>query len=106
MLTEARVILPGVQALLGFQFVVMLTKSFEQLSPAVRMAHLVGLVSLVLAIVLLIAPAVRYRGRIVRVRSAREPLVRRATDSSAPKSRTGWAFRPLRVHSKPGPVTC
>jgi hypothetical protein len=29
MLTEARVILPGVQALLGFQFVVMLTKAFD-----------------------------------------------------------------------------
>lgn len=61
MLTEARVILPGVQALLGFQFVVMLTKAFEQLPSAVRIAHLVGLLCLVLAIVLLIAPAAIHR---------------------------------------------
>jgi hypothetical protein len=61
MLTEARVILPGVQALLGFQFVVMLTKAFEQLPAAVRIAHLVGLLCLVLAIVLLIAPAAIHR---------------------------------------------
>jgi hypothetical protein len=61
MLTEARVILPGVQALLGFQFVVMLTKAFEQLPSAVRVAHLVGLLCLVLAIVLLIAPAAIHR---------------------------------------------
>jgi hypothetical protein len=61
MLTEARVILPGVQALLGFQFVVMLTKAFEQLPSALRLAHLVGLLCLVLAIVLLIAPAAIHR---------------------------------------------
>ena len=61
MLTEARVILPGVQALLGFQFVVMLTKAFDQLPPAVRMAHFVALICLVLAIVLLISPAAIHR---------------------------------------------
>lgn len=61
MLTEARVILPGVQALLGFQFVVMLTKAFDQLPPAARIAHLVALLSLVLAIILLIAPAAIHR---------------------------------------------
>ena len=31
LLTEARVIIPGAQALLGFQFTVTLTRSFEQL---------------------------------------------------------------------------
>jgi Family of unknown function (DUF6328) len=61
MLTEARVILPGAQAMLGFQFVVMLTKAFEQLPPVVRAVHLVALVSMVLAIVLLIAPAAVHR---------------------------------------------
>jgi Family of unknown function (DUF6328) len=61
MLTESRVILPGVQALLGFQLVVMLTKAFGQLSPSARVAHLVGLVCLVLAIVLLISPAAIHR---------------------------------------------
>lgn len=61
MLTEARVILPGAQALLGFQFVVMLTKAFDQLPPAARVAHLIGLVCLVLTVVLLIAPAALHR---------------------------------------------
>jgi hypothetical protein len=61
MLTEARVILPGVQALLGFQFVVMLTKSFGQLPPAARTLHVIALMSLAIAIVLLIAPAAIHR---------------------------------------------
>ena len=33
MLTEARTILPGAQALLGFQLTVFLTESFERLPP-------------------------------------------------------------------------
>jgi hypothetical protein len=61
MLTEARVILPGAQALLGFQLVVMMTKAFDQLPMTVRMVHLVALASLVLAIILLIAPAAIHR---------------------------------------------
>lgn len=61
MLTEARVILPGVQAMLGFQFVVMLTKSFGELSPAARLVHLVALVAVALTIILLISPAAIHR---------------------------------------------
>jgi len=61
MLTEGRVILPGVQALLGFQFVVMLTKAFGELPPAARTLHVVALMSLALTITLLIAPAAIHR---------------------------------------------
>lgn len=61
MLTEARVILPGAQALLGFQFVVMLTKAFAELPAAARTVHLVALMSLALTIILLIAPAAIHR---------------------------------------------
>jgi hypothetical protein len=61
MLTEARVILPGAQALLGFQLIVMLTKAFDQLPPGVRFVHLAALLSLVLAVALLIAPAAIHR---------------------------------------------
>jgi hypothetical protein len=61
MLTEGRVILPGVQALLGFQFVVMLSKSFGELPPAARILHVVALTSLALTITLLIAPAAVHR---------------------------------------------
>ncbi len=61
MLTEGRVILPGVQALLGFQFVVMLTKSFGELPQAARTLHVIALMSLAIAILLLIAPAAIHR---------------------------------------------
>jgi hypothetical protein len=61
MLTEARVILPGAQALLGFQFVVMLTKAFAELPASVRAVHLVALMCLALTITLLIAPAAIHR---------------------------------------------
>ena len=61
MLTESRVILPGAQALLGFQLIVMMTRAFAQLPPDVRTTHLAALVSLTLAIVLLICPATIHR---------------------------------------------
>lgn len=61
MLTEARVILPGAQALLGFQLIVMMTKMFGLLPPTVQRVHLIALFSLVLAIVLLITPAALHR---------------------------------------------
>jgi hypothetical protein len=61
MLTEARVILPGAQALLGFQLIVMMTRPFGQLPRVVQIAHLVALASLALTIVLLICPAAIHR---------------------------------------------
>lgn len=61
MLTEARVILPGAQALLGFQLSVMMTKAFGELPSAARVAHLIALGCLTLAVVLLIAPAAVHR---------------------------------------------
>jgi hypothetical protein len=61
MLTEARVILPGAQALLGFQLIVMLSNKFGQLAPAVRVVHLIALACLALTIILLICPAAVHR---------------------------------------------
>jgi hypothetical protein len=61
MLTEGRVILPGAQAMLGFQLVVMLTKAFGELPAPARAVHLVALMCVVLAIILLIAPAAVHR---------------------------------------------
>jgi hypothetical protein len=61
MLTEGRVILPGAQAMLGFQLVVMLTKAFGELPDPARAVHLVALMCVVLAIILLIAPAAVHR---------------------------------------------
>jgi hypothetical protein len=61
LLTEARVILPGAQALLGFQFVVMMTRAFANLAPFAQLIHLAALVSLVIAVILLISPAAIHR---------------------------------------------
>ncbi|HZO23730.1 MAG TPA: DUF6328 family protein [Steroidobacteraceae bacterium] len=61
MLTEARVVLPGSQALLGFQMVVMLTPAFRELPPAARDVHAAALLCNALAIVLLICPAAVHR---------------------------------------------
>jgi Family of unknown function (DUF6328) len=60
-LTEARVILPGAQALFGFQLIVILTKSFATLPDQARIAHFAALACVALAVVLLIAPAAIHR---------------------------------------------
>jgi hypothetical protein len=61
MLTEARVILPGAQALLGFQLVIVLTSAFEKLPPASRLVHGAALLFVAVAVILLIAPAALHR---------------------------------------------
>ena len=44
LLTEARLIIPGAQALLGFQFAVTLMRPFAELPDAVKMLHVAALV--------------------------------------------------------------
>lgn len=61
MLTEARVLLPGAQALLGFQLAVMLNQSFGELPSASRIIHVVALCCIALAVILLMAPAAFHR---------------------------------------------
>ena len=61
LMTETRIVLPGVQALLGFQFAAYLTDAFPQLSPRVRAAHDVGLALLLLSMILLMTPAPFHR---------------------------------------------
>jgi hypothetical protein len=61
MLTEARVILPGAQALLAFQLVVTLAKRFAELPPGWQLVHFIALAFLTLAVLLLIAPAALHR---------------------------------------------
>jgi hypothetical protein len=60
-LTEARLILPGAQALLGFLFVAVLMESFEQLPPTSKYVHLASLALIALTIVLLMTPAAYHR---------------------------------------------
>jgi hypothetical protein len=61
MLTEARVILPGAQALLGFQLVIVLTSAFEKLPGTSRLVHGAALLCVVLTVILLITPAALHR---------------------------------------------
>jgi len=60
-LTEARVVLPGVQALLGFQFATVLVQSFEALPLSSKYVHLVSLCLMALSMILLMSPAAFHR---------------------------------------------
>jgi Family of unknown function (DUF6328) len=60
-LTEARVILPGAQALLGFQFISMLNTSFGQMPQSSQIVHAVALGLVALNVILLMTPAALHR---------------------------------------------
>jgi hypothetical protein len=61
MLTEARVILPGGQALLGFQLTVILTQAFERLPESSKLLHVAALCCVALSVILLMTPAALHR---------------------------------------------
>jgi Family of unknown function (DUF6328) len=61
MLTEARVIVPGAQALLGFQLAVTFTRAFGELSTIPKLVHVAALCFVALAVVLLMTPAPLHR---------------------------------------------
>jgi hypothetical protein len=61
MLTEARVIIPGCQALLGFQLVVMLTQAFDELPDNSKVMHAAGLCCVTISMILLMTPAALHR---------------------------------------------
>lgn len=60
-LTECRVVLPGAQALLGFQFITTLTEAFEKLPQSSKYVHLSSLALVAMSIVLLMMPAAYHR---------------------------------------------
>ncbi|HEV3468857.1 MAG TPA: DUF6328 family protein [Pyrinomonadaceae bacterium] len=60
-LTEARVVLPGAQALLGFQLIAVLTESFERLPDISKYVHLASLGFIAVTVVLLMTPAAYHR---------------------------------------------
>jgi hypothetical protein len=61
LMTETRIVLPGVQALLGFQFAAYLTETFGKLEPGARAAHDLGLALLLISMILLMTPAPFHR---------------------------------------------
>jgi hypothetical protein len=60
-LTETRVVLPGAQALLGFQFAAFLMEPFEKLPTSSKVIHLVCLALIALCTILLMTPAAYHR---------------------------------------------
>jgi len=61
MLTEARVIIPGGQALLGFQLIATFSESFVTLPASAKYIHAAGLCAVALAVTLLMTPAAVHR---------------------------------------------
>ena len=61
MLTEARVIIPGGQALLGFQFVCTFNRSFRELPLSIQYVHAASLCAVAFAVLLLMTPAALHR---------------------------------------------
>ena len=60
-LTEGRMVLPGAQALLGFQFIAILSEEFEKLPATSRYVHLLSLFLVALSIILLMTPPAYHR---------------------------------------------
>lgn len=60
-LVEERMVLPGVQALLGFQLAVVLMDAFKHLPKSSQYIHLVSLWLITASVILLIAPAAYHR---------------------------------------------
>lgn len=61
LLTEARVIIPGGQALFGFQFIAMLTKAFDQLPAGSQLVHTAALCLIAMNVIVLMTPAALHR---------------------------------------------
>jgi hypothetical protein len=60
-LTEARVVLPGAQALLGFQFATILMDGFDKLPESSKYVHFASLSMVGLSITFLMTPAAYHR---------------------------------------------
>jgi Family of unknown function (DUF6328) len=58
---EARMVLPGVQAILGFQLIAVFNQRFQDLSEGRQVLHLAAFLSLALAMTLIMAPAAYHR---------------------------------------------
>ena len=58
---EARMVLPGVQAILGFQLVAVFNQRFHDLTDRLQFLHLVAFLFLAVAMGLIMAPAAYHR---------------------------------------------
>ena len=58
---EARMVLPGIQALFGFQLIVIFNESFRQLTKGEQLVHFTALILVALAIAIIMTPAAYHR---------------------------------------------
>jgi hypothetical protein len=58
---EARMVLPGVQAVLGFQLIAVFNQRFQELAAGEQLLHLAAFLSMALAMGLLMTPAAYHR---------------------------------------------
>jgi hypothetical protein len=61
LLTEARLIIPGGQALFGFQFIAMLTPGFDRLPDTAKIVHAAALCLIGLNVIIMMTPAALHR---------------------------------------------
>jgi Family of unknown function (DUF6328) len=58
---EARMVLPGVQAIMGFQLIAVFNQKFDQLGASLQVVHLSAFLLIALAMGLIMAPAAFHR---------------------------------------------
>jgi hypothetical protein len=58
---EARMVLPGIQAVFGFQLIAVFSNGFHSLTPPERLMHLIALILIMIAIALIMTPASYHR---------------------------------------------
>ena len=61
LLEESRMVLPGIQALFGFQLIAVFNDGFQRLSAALQLTHLVAIFAVAGAIALIMTPAAYHR---------------------------------------------
>jgi hypothetical protein len=61
LLTEARLIIPGGQALFGFQFIAMLTSGFDRLPEMAKVVHAAALCLIGINVIVMMTPAALHR---------------------------------------------
>jgi len=60
-LTEIRMVLPGAQALLGFQLITFVLSDFEKLGRSLKEIHVLSVIFMTLSVILLMTPASYHR---------------------------------------------
>jgi hypothetical protein len=61
LIEEARMVLPGIQALFGFQLIAVFNDGFRRLDPALQGAHLAAILLVTVSIALIMTPAAYHR---------------------------------------------